>query len=92
MCIKISIFDYKLSLISAIGPQFTIKNTVSYTFVLDYFRLSPIRSFDMSSVIRKPALCINESKGADQLRGNRIADQRLCLRYIDSTIPLLSKC
>ena len=26
---------------------------------------------------------------ADQLRGNREADQRLCIRYIDSTIPLL---
>ena len=31
-------------------------------------------------------------QGADQLRGNREADQRLCFRYIDSTIPLLSKC
>ena len=28
-------------------------------------------------------------KGADQLRGNRKADQRLCFRSIDSTIPLL---
>ena len=27
----------------------------------------------------------------NQLRGNREADQRLCFRYIDSTIPLLSK-
>ena len=27
----------------------------------------------------------------DQLRGNREADQRLCFRYIGSTIPLLSK-
>ena len=27
----------------------------------------------------------------DQLRGNREADQRLCFRYLDSTIPLLSK-
>ena len=30
-------------------------------------------------------------KGADQLRGNREADQRLCFRYSDSTIPLLLK-
>ena len=30
-------------------------------------------------------------KDADQLRGNREADQRLCFRYIDSTIPHLSK-
>ena len=30
-------------------------------------------------------------KDADQLRGNREADQRLCFRYIASTIPLLPK-
>ena len=45
----------------------------------------------MSRVIRKPTFCICENKDADQLRGNREADQRLCFRYIDSTIPLLSK-
>ena len=39
----------------------------------------------------KPTICIGENKGADQLRGNREADQRLCFRYSDSTIPLLSK-
>ena len=36
-------------------------------------------------------LHICENKDADQLRGNREADQRLCFHYIDSTIPLLSK-
>ena len=41
--------------------------------------------------MRKPAICICENKDADQLRGNREADQRLCFRYTDSTIPLLSK-
>ena len=41
--------------------------------------------------MRKPAFCICENKDADQLRGNREADQRLCFRYTDSTIPLLSK-
>ena len=39
--------------------------------------------------MRKPAFCICENKDADQLRGNRKADQRLCFCYIDSTIPLL---
>ena len=39
----------------------------------------------------KPTICIGENKGADQLRGNREADQRLCFRYSDSTIPLLLK-
>ena len=38
----------------------------------------------------KPIICICENKDADQLRGNREADQRLCFRYTDSTIsPLL---
>ena len=39
----------------------------------------------------KPTICLGENKGADQLRGNREADQRLCFRYSDSTIPLLLK-
>ena len=43
----------------------------------------------LSSVVRNPAFCICENKDADQLRGNREADQRLCFRYTDSTIPLL---
>ena len=45
----------------------------------------------MSLVVRKPAFCIYENKDPDQLRGNREADQRLCFRYTDSTIPLLPK-
>ena len=42
-----------------------------------------------SLVMRKPAFCICENKDADQLRGNREADQRLYFRYTNSTIPLL---
>ena len=45
----------------------------------------------MSHLMRKPTICICENKGADQLCGNREADQRLCFRYTDSTMPLLSK-
>ena len=41
--------------------------------------------------MRKPAFCICKNKDADQLWGNREADQRLCFRYTDTTIPLLSK-
>ena len=41
--------------------------------------------------MRKPAFCICENKDSDQLRGNSEADQRLCFRYFDSTIPLLPK-
>ena len=43
----------------------------------------------MSLVVRNPGFCICENKDADQLRGDREADQRLCFRYTDSTIPLL---
>ena len=39
----------------------------------------------------KQTICICENKGADQLRSNREADQRLCFRYRDSTIPFLCK-
>ena len=45
----------------------------------------------LSRIVRKPDFCLGENKGADQLRGNREADQRLCFRYSDSTIPLLLK-
>ena len=39
----------------------------------------------------KPTIYIGENKVADQRRSNCEADQRLCFRYTDSTIPLLSK-
>ena len=39
--------------------------------------------------MRKPTICMGENKDADQLRGNREADQRLCFRYMDSTFPPL---
>ena len=41
--------------------------------------------------MRKPTICIGENKDADQLRGDREADQRLCFRYTDCTLPLLLK-
>ena len=45
----------------------------------------------MGLVVRKPVFRICENKDTDQLRGNREADQHLCFRYTDSTIPLLPK-
>ena len=41
----------------------------------------------------KPAFCLREkhTEAADQLCGNRTADQILCFRDIDSTIPKLAK-
>ena len=47
----------------------------------------------MGLCVRKPTICMGKNKDADQLRGNREADQRLCFRYTDSTFPplLISK-
>ena len=42
--------------------------------------------------MRKPDFRLCEDEGADQLRSNCEADQRLCFRYTDSTTPSLPKC
>ena len=70
----------------------TVNSQLSCTFVFAYAnsKLSHNMAY-MSRVVRKPAFCICKNKDADQLRGNREADQRLCFRYIESTIPLLLK-
>ena len=39
--------------------------------------------------MRKPAFCICENKGADQLGGDRADDQRLCFRIMDEIIKFL---
>ena len=39
----------------------------------------------------KTTICTGENKDADQLHGDHEADQRLCFRYMDITIPLLLK-
>ena len=46
---------------------------------------------NLSRLVGKPTICISENKGADQLHSNCEADQHLCFRYSDSTIPLLLK-
>ena len=38
----------------------------------------------MSRLMRKPTVCIYETKGVDQLRNDCEADQRLCFCYTDS--------
>ena len=43
----------------------------------------------MNCVMRKPAFCICENKGADQQHSKCAADQCVLFRYTDSTIPLL---
>ena len=44
---------------------------------VSYFPMTRLH-MHLSRVIRKPTFCICENKDADQLRGNREADQRLC--------------
>ena len=63
------------------SPQFEPYHEKTFLFVSEH----------MSLVMRKPAFSICENKDADQLHSNCAADQRNCFRYIDTTIPLLSK-
>ena len=39
----------------------------------------------------KPIICIGGNKGADQLRDNREADQRLCFGNTDCSTPFFPK-
>ena len=52
-------------------------------------KISNMANLYMSRPMGKQTSCICENKDADQLRGNHEADQRLCFRYSDSTVPLL---
>ena len=65
--------------------------TESFKFVMKF--ACPLQLlFNLNEPRReKTGFCICENKDADQLRGNREADQRLCFRCTDSTIPLLPK-
>ena len=65
--------------------------TFSYTKYTSYLIVLLSEATDMSRVMRKPKLCIYKNKGADQLRSYCKADESLCFRLTDSTIPLLSK-
>ena len=66
------------------------KSNFSFEFS-EYSHGSQRTKSKMSCVMRKPDFCICENKNADQLRGDREADQRLCFRYIYSTFPLFTK-
>ena len=58
--------------------------------ILD-LKLIVYRKRNLSIRMRKPTICIGESKSADQLRSDCEADQHLCFHYTDRTMPLLSK-
>ena len=63
-------------------------------FVCAFFSSIKVFQDKPSDVIEpheKTGLLHCENKDTDQLRSNCAADQRLCFRYSDSTIPLLPK-
>ena len=62
-----------------------------YCFIIRFVNFYIFLTNKLSRIVRKPDFCLGENKGADQLRGNREADQRLCFRYSDSAIPPLLK-
>ena len=78
--------------------QILKKDRYSVSLQTDATRLHLAYKFSITKVffyyhkslcLRKPTICMGENKDADQLRGNREADQRLCFRYTDSTFPPL---
>ena len=78
---------------SSIVLECKIFYSLNFQVSIDFLSIKHWNRLDayMSRVMRKPAFCICENKGADQLHGNREADQRLCFRYINSAIPLVPK-
>ena len=58
------------------------EDKISYMHISSsMLRLSGFLFIYLSLVVRKPAFCICENKDAEQLRGNREADQRLCFFF-----------
>ena len=69
---------------------FVISGLILYfPFVHFKLKIPGTGEYYMSHLMRKPTICLGKNTGADQLRGYREADQHLCFRNSDSTIPLL---
>ena len=65
--------------------------SIYFLFIFSSFFRNQQNIQHMSRLVRKPTICICKNKGADQLHSNCEADQRLCFRYTDSTLPFLLK-
>ena len=79
------------------GKHFRNLATPDPTIKCDHVTMStrtekPEKKIHISRPMGKPTICICENKGADQLRRNCEADQRLCFRNTDSRVPLQLKC
>ena len=92
ICIDLVFFCVKKSYYDNLRMLTMAFNSLS-KLIQDRRRIYIIKSLlrEMSHLVGKPTICIGENKGADQLHGNPEAEQRLCFRYLDSTIPLLLK-
>ena len=90
--------ELSLTMKEILSCSFVICCTSFHFYQVFFFSHSSLFSYkllkkfnkEMSLCMGKPTICIGEYKGADQLRSNCEADQRLCFRYTDSTIPLLN--
>ena len=94
LLMKFSFFAYRIIMIKKLRLLFAHNLCVSqqmlssisvitellYSFSTCFYFSSLLK---LSHHMRKPTICICENKGADQLRGNREADQLLCFRYTD---------
>ena len=65
----------------------TYRRPVFYRFIIVccFFLLDYFFPHNMIRRMVKPTICIGENKGADQLRSNCKADQRLCFRNFSSS-------
>ena len=99
--VHVTLKKRKLQWIEATSPLSEKKTTI-YHLIKTYSNMSAVLKtmFPLPGLILriikrlkliKPTICICENKGADHLCSNCTADQRLCFRYSDSTIPLLLK-
>ena len=67
----------------------TRKSNFYVTILFRMRTCTELKKISFEPLREKTGFCICENNGADQLSGNREADQRLCFRYMDSTIHLL---
>ena len=80
-CDFLFLFHFSMKFLQAnrIAPDGTLRFAASQLglFCLSMFHKKGHNAY-MSSIVGKTGFCICENKDADQLRGNREADQRLC--------------
>ena len=83
------IFDLKVAyqLYIRLALKSCIYENTTFSYGIRCFKFSTLDN--MSLVMKNPAFCICE-KDADQLRGYREADQRLCYRYIVQSFYFLN--